>query len=202
MGTLRPRKARACLLRESPYAESRVVRFLAKPFDLQWAYVDTAAKLWNESTPNLVRQAGADNAFILARCRAPRAFDGTPLLYGRALADQHALHKDAYLIPVSLRASGWSDHGQGDLLEPRDDGLTPSLSMACLAYLAVWSPLIGRPPARPKRSGRTCWQSATRPPTRARTRTAFEATGRASRFQLPPRCCSHRANSAPRSPRY
>ncbi len=94
-----PARTRAALLADG-FDEAKLVRFMAKPFDLKWAYVDTRAKLWNESRPSLVQHAGQGNRFIVARCRAPRANDGAALYVIRSLADQHALHKDAYLAPM------------------------------------------------------------------------------------------------------
>ena len=136
----KPAETRRELLRESPFSEGHVRRFLAKPFDLQWAYVETTGKLWNESRSALVSQASDDSAYVLARCRAPRAFDGAPLTYGHALADQHALHKDAYLIPLRLSPSSWPAHGQGDLLQTEiagvdDAGRRPNLSPRAIAYV-------------------------------------------------------------------
>ena len=65
-----------------PILRCQVRRFLAKPFDLQWAYVETTGKLWNESRSALVSQA-ARQPYVLARCRSPRAFEGMPLLRRR-----------------------------------------------------------------------------------------------------------------------
>jgi hypothetical protein len=94
-----PARARETLLTHG-LDETKLVRFIAKPFDLKWAYVDTRAKLWNESRPSLVHHASKGNQFIMARARAPRANDGAAFYVSRSLADQHALHKDAYLVPM------------------------------------------------------------------------------------------------------
>ena len=94
-----PARTRTALAQDG-FDESKVVRFLARPFDLKWAYVETRAKLWNESRPSLVQHARQSNRFIMARCRAPRTDDGAAFCLSRSLADQHALHKDAYLIPL------------------------------------------------------------------------------------------------------
>ena len=70
-----------------------------------------------------------------SRAVARRARDGAPLLYGRALADQHALHKDAYLIPMRLSPQQWSARGQGDLLGHGSAAPHPNLSPRALAYV-------------------------------------------------------------------
>ncbi len=94
-----PAKARAALIRDG-FNPDKLVRFTARPFDIRWAYVETAAKLWNESRPSLVRHALAGARFIMTRRRAPRAEDGTAFYASRSLADQHALFTDAYLLPL------------------------------------------------------------------------------------------------------
>jgi len=126
-----PRATRTALLSDG-FDESRVVRFLAKPFDLKWAYVDTRAKLWNESRPSLVQHARKPNLFLMARCRAPRALDGAAMCVTRSLVDQHALHKDAYLIPISLHPG---DGAQTDLLD--DSRVRANLSADAVAYIGA-----------------------------------------------------------------
>lgn len=126
-----PERTRAALLPDG-FAVSKIVRFTAKPFDSKWAYVDTRAKLWNEARPSLVQHASRPNRFMMARCRAPRAHDGAAFYVGRSLADQHALHKDAYLIPLVLLRE---DAAQTELLPPKAS-LRPNLSELANRYLA------------------------------------------------------------------
>ncbi|MYV73191.1 N-6 DNA methylase [Streptomyces sp. SID1046] len=96
------RKTRERLINNSPYDDSKSVRFCVKPFDLRWAYVDTTAGLWNRSRPELVQAAELGSQFLLLRRRAPRALDGAAFLLSRCLIDQHVMHKDAYVIPFYL----------------------------------------------------------------------------------------------------
>ena len=128
-----PAQTRDRLLRDSPFDPERVRPFLAKPFDLQWAYVDVTRKLWNEPRPALVRQMASGQLFLLARCRAPRSMDGQPFAVSRSIADQHALHKDAYLIPFFLLPEP-SD--ESALFTSSEAEVQPNLSSAAAAYLA------------------------------------------------------------------
>jgi len=129
---------RAKLLAESPYDEQRVVRFAVRPFDLRYAYVDTTAKLWNRSRPLLVRAAEAASDFLLVRRRSPRALDGSAFLFSHSLVDQHALHKDAYVIPLWLAVEASGD-GPARLFEeaerPPAADWRANLSERALGYL-------------------------------------------------------------------
>jgi len=107
--------------------ESLIVPFMAKPFDVQWAYAEPRFKLWNESRGRLLARTSPDARFILARARAPRALDGAPVTVFSGIADQHALHKDAYLFPLELTAPG-------DSLLAEDSG-GPNLSATARAYM-------------------------------------------------------------------
>jgi hypothetical protein len=112
-----PIDTRNRMIKHSPFNHTRLRRYLAKPFDLQWAYVDTTRKLWNEPRAQLVTQASHGCSFMLARARAPRSLDGSPFTVSKALADQHSLHKDAYLLPLELRAGAHPDGAQPPLFE-------------------------------------------------------------------------------------
>src|SRR5665648_660439 len=100
-----PEHTRRALLNDSEFDPALVRRFLVRPFDEKWAYCETRAKLWNEARANLVRHAAPGAKYLLARCRAPKALDGSAFMISSCLADQHALHKDAYLIPMTLMST-------------------------------------------------------------------------------------------------
>lgn len=137
-----PKKVRQRLLAGSPYDETKIVPFCVKPFDFRWAYVDTSASLWNRSRPELVRAAGLGSDFLVLRRRAPRAHDGASFMHSRCLIDQHVMHKDAYVVPFYLDATGSSSQQLATEptplfeLEP-DTSSTwrPNLSEKALDYL-------------------------------------------------------------------
>lgn len=119
------------LIESDGYKESRLVRFVSRPLDVQWAYVDSTRKLWNEvRAKDLLPHAVEPNRFLVARRRAPRADDGAALLPATSLGDQHVLHKDAYFIPHLL----YPETAEGDALFDADDP-TPNLSHGAIDYL-------------------------------------------------------------------
>jgi len=126
---------RRLLQRESSFSEDNVWRFWFKPFDLRWAYVERRGRLWNSVRPNLLDQAWDGNAFLMARCHSPRSGDGAAFFFSQHISDQHALHKDAYFIPIRLQHGHAGNGPQGSLI---DSGVTTTanLSPAARAYLA------------------------------------------------------------------
>lgn len=142
-----PLKVRSQLLAGSPYDPEKAVRYCVKPFDMRWAYVDTASKLWNESRRELVHAATLGSDFLLLRRRAPRALDGAAFLLSRCLIDQHVMHKDAYVIPFYLATQSRSSKpaeadGAAALFDLEEatsagPGWRPNLSEFALDYLAA-----------------------------------------------------------------
>lgn len=119
------------LMDRGGFQPEKVVRFLSRPLDAQWAYVDSTRKLWNEvRSKDLLPHARPGNRFILARRRAPRLDDGAAVLPATCIGDQHVLHKDAYFIPM-LR---YSTNPEGGMFA--DPGPSPNLSPAAAAYLS------------------------------------------------------------------
>jgi len=113
--------------------EQSFVTYLARPFDLQWAYVDrNLPTLWNRIRPTLVSGHHDGQRYLLARRRAPRADDGAPFAFTRSLADEHALHKDAYLIPMTISTDTGSN--QAGLFDSTAMGRA-NLSSAAARYL-------------------------------------------------------------------
>lgn len=96
------RETRDRVLAAEGYCESRLRPYLFRPFDARWAYYSGVRPLWNEPRPSVAAIALSGARFLLARVRAPRDQDGAPFLFFSGLADDHALHKDAYLIPLEL----------------------------------------------------------------------------------------------------
>jgi len=129
-----PAETRKRLLTDGGVDESRIVPFLSKPFDPEWAYAEPRAKLWNEGRAALVRTMGRRTRALLLRARAPRVMDGAPFAVFTGLADQHALHKDAYLIPMMLdqsEESPWSGSGPAANLSPRAMEYLAQMEMPC-----------------------------------------------------------------------
>ena len=130
-----PKKTRDKLIAAGGFEPEKVVPYLAKPFDSRWAYAEPRAKLWNEARARLMERVADGQprvGFLLARARSPRAHDGAPFTFFSGLADQHALHKDAYLAPVGEMG------GSDNLTHEGEPGTTDlGLSAAAAAYLAA-----------------------------------------------------------------
>ena len=134
-----PEATRAKLIAAGGFDSAKIVPFLAKPFDARWAYAEPRAKLWNEARAALMERATRGQRFLLARARSPRAHDGAPFALFSGLADQHALHTDAYLMPVCRPSPGVSDaqlHASGG-------EASHALSTRAVEYLAGVSDMDG-----------------------------------------------------------
>ncbi|WKD32590.1 type ISP restriction/modification enzyme [Streptomyces xanthophaeus] len=99
-----PEKVRKRLMEQRPFDEQCIQRFQFRPLDMRYAYVETEAKLWNESRSTLVAAAETASRFLLVRRRAPRALDGAAVHLSDCLVDQKVLFTDAYAIPFWLSA--------------------------------------------------------------------------------------------------
>jgi len=51
-----PKRTRERLLARGGFAEEKLVRFLSRPLDVQWAYVHDTRGLWNRHRPELLAQ--------------------------------------------------------------------------------------------------------------------------------------------------
>ena len=85
------------------------------------AYVTSVRPLWNEPRPQLLHALPDAKGFLAIRSQQVADPEGFPALWTDCLADDHALHKDAFLVPVVSNLSG---------------GPRPNLSEAAVEYLA------------------------------------------------------------------
>jgi hypothetical protein len=131
-----PDRTRRRLLTQGGFRPEAVQRFIFKPLDPRWAYVETTRPLWNDPRPELVRHAVEDARFLLVRRRVPRALDGAAFYLTNCLGDQHTLHKDAYFIPLRLLPTAASDTGQGMLELGDEQPARANLSARARTWLA------------------------------------------------------------------
>ena len=124
-------EARAKLLRESAYDESRIVRYPFKPFDLRWCYLDNIRPLFSEPSPQLLSNRFSGNLFFITRDTADKGNEGPPFLLSPFVCDYDCISGHARHFPVCLRKNS------GDSL-PGFDGVntTANLSPSVRAYLA------------------------------------------------------------------
>ena len=103
------------------FVEGNVQRFCMSAFDMRWAYVTAVRPMWNEVRPQLLHILPDAHGFLLTRPQQIAQPEGFPAYWGTCLAEDHALHKNPFLIPVVENLSG----------APR-----PNLSVTAVAYLA------------------------------------------------------------------
>jgi hypothetical protein len=133
--SFRAAETRQRLIAESRYDEQNVRRFWFKPFDLRWAYTERTANLWNRVRPELLDQAWEGNAFLLARRHAVIATDGAAFFFSQHVSDQHALHTDAYFLPVRLRSVPNQNGHQAEMFSVGEGLPRANLSPAARTYL-------------------------------------------------------------------
>lgn len=129
-----PVDTRRRLLVNGGFRPERLLRFVSRPLDVQWAYVDDTRTLWNRPRSEFISTLRDGSRYLVVRNRAPRANDGAAVLPASCLGDQHALHKDAYFVPRVLHRDEGQLFGAGDAV--------PNLSPHASAYLYE----IGAPP--------------------------------------------------------
>ena len=92
-------KARKAALKEETYDASRVVRYIARPFDVRHAYYTNVSTIWNRARPELWTQFSGGNQFLMTRKSGVADPEGPPTLFTQCLTDDHCLKTDAFLIP-------------------------------------------------------------------------------------------------------
>jgi hypothetical protein len=126
-------QARAKLIAESRYDDSRIVRYPFKPFDVRWCYLDNIRPLFSEPSPQLLRHYVPGSKFLVLRESSVSVPSSPPMLFSRFVCDYHTIVVEARHIPFALTPD-WQD---GDLFSSVDsDSTTANLSPAARAYLA------------------------------------------------------------------
>lgn len=115
------RDARARLLETEGFNAANLRRYCIFSFDVRWAYVTAVRPTWNEPRPQLLHVLPDAAGFLVVRSQRIADPEGFPAAWCSCLADDYALHKHAFLIPVVSNLSG----------APR-----PNLSAAAIEYLA------------------------------------------------------------------
>lgn len=110
------------VLEQEGFQDANVRRYCFYAFDARWAYVTGVRPLWNEPRPQLIHVAPDAAGFLILRPQQIADPEGFPGLWSSCLADDYAIHKHAFLVPVVENLSG----------APR-----PNLSPAAAAYLTV-----------------------------------------------------------------
>ncbi|WP_328302136.1 type ISP restriction/modification enzyme [Actinomycetospora sp. NBC_00405] len=87
-----------------PFDSSKIRRFMTRPYDLRYAYIERDHRLWVASQPRLV-EASDENAWFLYALRTVESDrNGFPLFASKHVGDQHTLYYTAFLLPTRLPA--------------------------------------------------------------------------------------------------
>ncbi len=97
------RAAREKAQREDRYDVRRIVQYVIRPFDHQYAYYTPARPVWNEPRPALWAQFWKGNSFFVSRRIGGKSLEGPPFYWTSRLIDDHLLSPDAAAFAVRLR---------------------------------------------------------------------------------------------------
>lgn len=130
-------KARSCrdkLLHEG-YNETQLVRFILRPFDVQWCYYSPTRPLWREPRPDYWRSYAVGSPCIVSRLKAQKSQEGPPLTFARQLCDYHMMPPNASVFPFGYSGNRGQDGAQM-LLGTSAAGSCANLSPMAREYLS------------------------------------------------------------------
>jgi hypothetical protein len=104
-------------------------RYAYFAFDMRYAYTTEQSTVWNRVRPQLLHLLPDAGGFLLVRPQRIADPEGFPAYWTTCLADDHAIHKDAFLVPVVDNLSG---------------AARPNLSRTAIGYLQT----LGIEPSR------------------------------------------------------
>jgi hypothetical protein len=138
------RQARAKLLSTEPFRMENIRRVFMRPMDNRWCYYTAIRPIWTETRPTYVQQCWPGNTTLVSRRRGIADPEGPPFFFASILGMQHAMHTDAYYIPLRLASIGTDRRaGRGALgdralpgTEMESEKIVANLSPSARAYLA------------------------------------------------------------------
>ena len=138
------RQARTKLLSTEPFRMENIRRVFMRPMDNRWCYYTAIRPIWTETRPTYVQQCWPGNTTLVSRRRGIADPEGPPFFFASILGMQHAMHTDAYYIPLRLASIGTDRRaGRGALgdhvlpgTEMESEKIVANLSPSARAYLA------------------------------------------------------------------
>ena len=133
------KKARAKILSVEPFKEANIRRVYVRPMDNRWCYYTGVRPIWTETRPTYVEQCWPGNGALVSRRKGSATPEGPAFFFTSAVGMQHAMHTDAYYIPLRLvpSAKGKTGNGQGSVLKGHSTAKPKAnLSPATRVYLA------------------------------------------------------------------
>ena len=128
--------ARACrekLLKEG-FRRNQIVRFMMRPYDLQWCYYSPTRPLWREPRPDYWHYYHIGSPCIVSRLKAQKDNEGPPITFSRQLCDYHMMPPNSSVFPYILLAE--KSKTDQMLLSSASVGFTANLSPMARSYLA------------------------------------------------------------------
>lgn len=131
-------KTRKKVLAAAEFEDSRLRRYLVRPFDVQWCYYSEVRPLWNEPRPALWDHHQIANRFLMSRLAKPGDPEGPPFFFTHLLGDDHALRTDAYFFPI------WFRRNDGPLLGIRAHANLAQKAKSYLESLGLPNPDVDK----------------------------------------------------------
>ncbi|HUU31133.1 MAG TPA: type ISP restriction/modification enzyme, partial [Phycisphaerae bacterium] len=128
------RQARAKIIGAEPFRPENVRRLFMRPMDNRWCYYTGVRPIWTETRPTYVQQCWPGNSALVSRRKGSAVPEGPPYFFTSAVGMQHAMHTDAYYIPLRLAPAGSRNGKQGTMFKAEPKA---NLSPAARAYLAA-----------------------------------------------------------------
>ena len=141
-----PQKTRTKIIHDEGFREEQLIRYLARPFDFQYAYYSPTRPLWNEPRPQLWAWAQIKgNRYLVSRLARGGEPEGAPIYFCNCIGDDHALRTDAYFFPMKYSTDEGGLFGKKEFVNLSEKSLTylESLGFADAAdkegiYTAPW----------------------------------------------------------------
>ncbi|MFH1891766.1 MAG: type ISP restriction/modification enzyme [Candidatus Zixiibacteriota bacterium] len=135
-------KTRAKITAMEAFDEGCLVRFLMRPFDLQWCYYVPIRPLWREPRPDYWHSYITGDSCLVTRFKATKTPEGPPMTYASSLCDYHLMPPNSSVFPARIASRAKQPkQSQADLVDMfGHDTLAPkttaNLSPTAKAYLS------------------------------------------------------------------
>ena len=135
------KKARKKINNEERFDDERLLRFLMRPFDLQWCYYVPIRPLWREPRPDYYKSFQPGSLALVTRIKSAKTPEGSPFFVATSFCDYHMMPPNASVFPFRLRHEPEKhkiDVGQADMFghEAPEPTITANLSPTVRSYLA------------------------------------------------------------------
>jgi hypothetical protein len=133
MSGFAPELVRRRAVGEEAYDESRLVRYVLRPFDVRWAYYIDVPGVWNRARSSYRADVWDGNLFLVTRKKRVARPEGGAVWAATTLGDNDAQRGHAYYFPFLLGNRVL----RGGAEEAGHSELQPNLSSTAREYLSV-----------------------------------------------------------------